>query len=257
MSTIVEPGSFRDWDGRVFSARRPRASAHSRTAGAAGLGSAVGELSCSRGSRSSGELVATRSEDGDETLEALCEQSDPGAGAWVAALSHERVPFVSYPYEWPFSMLKDAALLQLRLTSAALAEGLDAQGRVALQRPMASDPSRSSSTSGRSSALETGEPWSSVSAVLHALPLSAACSSPIAASPSSRGCAGSVDGISPLDFRALFTRRDALASGDAAPRLPARQASSAGTRIGDPRCVEELAAAGFDQAARRGERGHR
>ena len=31
-------------------------------------------------------------------------------------LKHERIPFVSYPYEWPFSMLKDAALLQLDLT---------------------------------------------------------------------------------------------------------------------------------------------
>src|SRR5919204_170433 len=39
-------------------------------------------------------------------------------------LRHERVPFVSYPYEWPFEMLRDAALLQLELLDAALAEGL-------------------------------------------------------------------------------------------------------------------------------------
>ena len=30
------------------------------------------------------------------------------------------MPFVSYPYEWPFSMLKDAALLQLELNRRAL-----------------------------------------------------------------------------------------------------------------------------------------
>ena len=39
-------------------------------------------------------------------------------------LRHERIPFVSYPYEWPFSMLKDAALLQLDLLEASLNEGL-------------------------------------------------------------------------------------------------------------------------------------
>ena len=32
-------------------------------------------------------------------------------------LRHERIPFVSYPYEWPFAMLRDAALLQLDLSS--------------------------------------------------------------------------------------------------------------------------------------------
>jgi hypothetical protein len=42
----------------------------------------------------------------------------------VTALRHERLPFVSYPYEWTFSMLRDAALLQLRVTREALAAGL-------------------------------------------------------------------------------------------------------------------------------------
>lgn len=43
---------------------------------------------------------------------------------WVAVLKHEAVPMVSYPYEWPFSMLRDAALLQLDVTLAALEEGM-------------------------------------------------------------------------------------------------------------------------------------
>ena len=38
-------------------------------------------------------------------------------------LRHERVPFVSYPYEWPFEMLREAALLQLGLLDEALADG--------------------------------------------------------------------------------------------------------------------------------------
>ncbi|MFP6627993.1 MAG: SAM-dependent methyltransferase, partial [Myxococcota bacterium] len=35
----------------------------------------------------------------------------------------DSVPFVSYPYEWCFSQLKDAALLSLRIARAALAAG--------------------------------------------------------------------------------------------------------------------------------------
>ena len=40
------------------------------------------------------------------------------------ALEHPRIPFISYPYEWTFSMLRDAALLQLDLLADALADGL-------------------------------------------------------------------------------------------------------------------------------------
>ena len=42
---------------------------------------------------------------------------------WSAAVEHEAVDFVTYPYEWPFSMLKDAALLQLRLLETSVRNG--------------------------------------------------------------------------------------------------------------------------------------
>ena len=42
----------------------------------------------------------------------------------AAVLRHERIPFVSYPYEWTFSMLKDAALVQLDLLLASLEHDL-------------------------------------------------------------------------------------------------------------------------------------
>ena len=50
----------------------------------------------------------------------------PGGLPAVAAgaLRHERIPFVSYPFEWPFSMLRDAALLQLDLNRRALRDDL-------------------------------------------------------------------------------------------------------------------------------------
>lgn len=45
------------------------------------------------------------------------------AEGWHAAIEHDPVPFLTWPYEWPFSMLKDAALLQLRLLAASVASG--------------------------------------------------------------------------------------------------------------------------------------
>jgi len=43
-------------------------------------------------------------------------------GGWAGVLHHRRIPIISYPYEWTFSMLRDAALLQLDLSREALAE---------------------------------------------------------------------------------------------------------------------------------------
>jgi hypothetical protein len=51
-------------------------------------------------------------------------QTPPFSTPWVAALRHDTVPVISYPYEWCFGMLRDAALLQLDLLSAALEEGM-------------------------------------------------------------------------------------------------------------------------------------
>jgi hypothetical protein len=48
---------------------------------------------------------------------------DPPDGS-AAALAHPRLDFISYPYEWTFSMLRDAALLQLDLLEGALGAGL-------------------------------------------------------------------------------------------------------------------------------------
>lgn len=42
---------------------------------------------------------------------------------WHGVFRHPPLPFISYPYEWPFSMLRDAALLQLRLQQEALENG--------------------------------------------------------------------------------------------------------------------------------------
>ncbi len=46
-----------------------------------------------------------------------------GAEQWTTVLRHERIPFVSYPYEWSFQMLRDAALLHLEILRVALTAG--------------------------------------------------------------------------------------------------------------------------------------
>ena len=45
----------------------------------------------------------------------------PGA---IAVIKPRPVPFISYPYEWCFSQLKDAALLTLRVQERAIARGM-------------------------------------------------------------------------------------------------------------------------------------
>src|SRR4029079_18136771 len=45
-------------------------------------------------------------------------------GELEVVLEHERIPFVSYPYEWTFGMLRDAALLHLDILLGAFGEGM-------------------------------------------------------------------------------------------------------------------------------------
>lgn len=52
------------------------------------------------------------------------EVPDPDGESSVAVLRPERIPFISYPYEWCFSQLKDATLLTLEIHRRALARGM-------------------------------------------------------------------------------------------------------------------------------------
>jgi hypothetical protein len=51
-------------------------------------------------------------------------ESFPGSAAPYKILRPEQIAFISYPYEWCFSQLKDAALLTLRIQRRALEFGL-------------------------------------------------------------------------------------------------------------------------------------
>ncbi len=47
-----------------------------------------------------------------------------GSPGWYKTLKPQRIPFISYPYEWCFDMLKDAALLTLQLAKECTRFGI-------------------------------------------------------------------------------------------------------------------------------------
>lgn len=109
---VVNPGSFRDpgsrvfeRDGRIFRAIWERSAP------------AYEQL------RNSG-LLADLIERG---MLVSSEEVDPQSVAIEPAptyvLEHARLPFLSYPYEWPFALLKRAALFHIDLQLAALERG--------------------------------------------------------------------------------------------------------------------------------------
>jgi SAM-dependent methyltransferase len=111
-TAAFEPGSFRDREARVFvigdggiyRALRGRAWQDWQS---------VEQSRFYANARDKGAVINSRALQGKE-LPALF---PPG---WEGVLRHERVPFVSYPHEWSFGMLRDAALLQLALVASAL-----------------------------------------------------------------------------------------------------------------------------------------
>jgi SAM-dependent methyltransferase len=113
--STYEPGSFRDPDSAVFTADGKvlrglsgRAAAdYERLSGTSFFPRLVG----------SGQIVRTAVHEGDAP-------PSPRGAPWTRVLEHERVPVVSYPYEWPFAMLREAASLQLDVLVAALGEGI-------------------------------------------------------------------------------------------------------------------------------------
>ena len=105
-----EPGSFRDPDSRVY--YRDGQVLRGLSAAAARDWQALASTGFFTRLVADGKICATEPVD------------EPSDGRWAMVLRHERVPFVSYPYEWTFSMLRDAALLHLEVLSAALADGM-------------------------------------------------------------------------------------------------------------------------------------
>ena len=195
--TGLEPGSFRDPDSRVFTADgrvlrllSEQGLADWRALSSSGL---LDEL----------PVVGTREVKAD-VPEALHD-------GVAAVLEHDVIPFVSYPYEWTFSMLRDAALLQLELLRRAIEKGLilkdstpyNVQFRGAA--PVFIDV-------GSFEQLREGEPWAGYRqfCMLFLYPLLLQAWKDVPFQPWLRG---SLEGIAPRELRNLLSARDLLRRG--------------------------------------------
>lgn len=199
----ADPGSFRDPDSRVFNDGERIFRALSER-GLANFERLAATDFFER-AQEAGTLVRTERLDGSREIR----PDDFPAPA--AILSHERLPFVSYPYEWPFSMLRDAAVLQLGLLHDALAEGLiskDASPYNVQWRgssPVFIDV-------GSFEPLGEGEPWAGYRQFcclfLYPLMLQA-----YAGLPFQPWLRGSLEGIAPAEARAVLRGRQSFRRG--------------------------------------------
>jgi ribosomal protein L11 methylase PrmA len=112
--TAVEPGSFRDPSGQVF--ENDGRIFRTITARALADYTFVRDAGVLRRLVDGGRLVAA-----EEVDPALLGEGAHGAPIVV---EHPRIPFVSYPYEWPFPALKAAALFHLDLQIELLADNV-------------------------------------------------------------------------------------------------------------------------------------
>jgi SAM-dependent methyltransferase len=116
----LEPSSFRDPANRVF---------YAGDLVLRGLGpGAVEDWEALAGTNFFPAMVAEgkicRTEPVDPARLADAAPAAADLAGWATVLRHERIPYVSYPYEWSFAMLRDAALLHLEMLLAALDEGI-------------------------------------------------------------------------------------------------------------------------------------
>ena len=199
----IEPGSFRDPDSRVFisDGRILRLLSKQGLADWQKLSSSplFAELVAE------GKLVGTR-----EATD-LPDLPDALQGGVAAVLEHDVIPFVSYPYEWTFSMLRDAALLQLELVERSIGAGMMLKDSTPYNvqfvgaRPVFVDI-------GSFEQLREGEPWAAYRqfCMLFLYPLMLEAWKDIPFQPWLRG---NIAGISPQECRNLLSTRDLLRRG--------------------------------------------
>lgn len=112
-SPRAEPGSFRDPLSRVFLSDADVLRAFTEQGWAEH--EAVAASAFFTELTGSGDVVGTHPADAG-VLAAL-------PGEWAGVVRHDRIDPITYPYEWTFEMLRDAALLQLDVTRRAISEG--------------------------------------------------------------------------------------------------------------------------------------
>ena len=111
-SAVLDPGSFRDPDGRVF--RIGEKVFRSVTGSAARNFARAEEAGVMRKLVDRGQLV--------DFTDVTEQASKVGIEQADVLLSHPQIPFISYPYEWSFSLHKAGALAHLDLHLELLSE---------------------------------------------------------------------------------------------------------------------------------------
>jgi SAM-dependent methyltransferase len=227
----ADPGSFRDPCSRVYRegsrvlrALSPAGSTDfDRVAATHFFGDAM----------SNGDIVRTWHTD----------DHDLAAEGWGGALEHELLPVITYPYEWSFGMLQDAALLQLRLLRKCLSEGVACKDGTAYNvqfrgaRPVFADV-------GSFRPARAGEPWPGYRQFCQTFlyPLLVAAHVGVPFQPLLRGA---IDGIPPTTAARLLRGRHRLHRG-VLPHVVVH--ARAERRYGDDggRLTGQLAQAGLD-----------
>ncbi len=203
--TAAEPGSFRDRDSRVVvsgDAIYRALSPEGAEDWAALSGSPLLEQLIA-----AGQVIGTREVDPS----VLGDSADLLPTGVTQVLEHDRVPFVSYPYEWTFSMLQDAAKLQLELGSAAIDAGLTLKDATPYNvQFLGSKPTFIDI--GSFEKIPEGEPWIAYRqfCMLYLYPLLFQAHKDLPFHPWLRG---SIDGIQPIDAIKVFSLRDRLRRG--------------------------------------------
>ena len=230
----AEPGSFRDPDSRVFLTADGAVLRALSPAGWEDWLALKGSSAFAQLSRE-GRLIGTSEANGA----APAILPDTCAGV----LRHERVPFVTYPYEWTFTMLRDAALLHLDILERCLEESLILKDSTPYNvQWRGTDPVHIDV--GSFERLRENEPWVGYRQFceLFLYPLMLQAYKGVPFQPWLRG---SLEGIAPAEARALMSLRDRLRRGVLThvvlhARLERRHAASTAREVRG-----ELARAGF------------
>ena len=189
---VPDPGSFRDPLSRVF----VQQGAVWRGLSEVALSDyqALAGTSFFPAALERGDIVGTRLAHGHVDL----------PGAWAGVLRHDRVEVLTYPYEWSFQMLRDAARLQLALTRQALAEGMIVKDASSYNMQFVGSTPVFIDV-GSFERLHQGQPWAGYRQFcqLYLNPLYVQALRGVPFQPLLRG---SVDGISPATTAAILGR---------------------------------------------------
>lgn len=161
----------------------------------------------------SGQVIPTKRTDASGLPDGVLERlgwADESADD-VLVVEHERLPVISYPYEWTFSMLRDAALLQLDVGLAAFDRGLGVKDATPYNvqfkgsRPVFIDV-------GSFEELDPGSPWYGYRQFceMYLNPLLLQSILGVGFQPWMRG---SIGGISPVEMASLLHGRQRLHKG--------------------------------------------